>query len=230
MRIRRRILLSVLGVLIAFVGVIGIFVYRAVRTFDVAISDSAKGTEPGALVSVKQIAQYPAFVAQLLLSSVGLPAPISVSHGITLYRVTYRTTNFDGSGVVASGLVALPNDAPAARVVVYHHGTIVHRNTAPSSSRFGEGALVAAAVTGNGGILIAPDYIGLGESHALHPYMCAKSTSTASIDFLRAARTLVEHLRGEWPGSLCLMGFSQGGMPRLSLREISKNCTTRGFW
>ena len=134
-----------------------------------------------------------------------------MSHGITLYRVTYRTTNFDGSGVVASGLVALPNDAPAERVVVYHHGTIVHRNTAPSSSRFGEGALVAAAVTGNGGILIAPDYIGLGESHALHPYMLPKSTSTASIDFLRAARTLVEHLRGEWPGSLCLMGFSQGG-------------------
>ena len=211
MRIRRRILLSVLGVLIALVGVLGIFVYRAVRTFDVAIPDSAKGDEPGALVSVKQIAQYPAFVAQFLLSSVGLPEPIRVSHGITAYRVTYRTTNFDGSGVVASGLVALPSDGPAERVVVYHHGTTVQRNMAPSGSRFGEGVLVAAAVTGNGGILVAPDYIGLGESHALHPYMRAKSTSVASIDFLRAARTLVEHLRGEWPGSLCLMGFSQGG-------------------
>ena len=175
MRIRRRIVLSVLGVLIALAGALGIFVYRAVRTFDVAIPDSAKGIEPGALVSVKRIAEYPAFVAQFLLSSVGLPEPIRVSHGITAYRVTYRTTNFDGTGVVASGLVALPSDGPAERVVVYHHGTIVQRKTAPSASRVGEGVLVAAAVTGNGAILVAPDYIGLGESHALHPYMCAKA-------------------------------------------------------
>jgi len=41
--------------------------------------------------------------------------------------------------------------------------------------------------------------------------MDAKTTSSTSIDFLHAARALVEHLQGEWPASLYLMGFSQGG-------------------
>ncbi len=223
MRLRSRILFGVLIALLAIFGVLGIFAYSALRTVAVAIPESANGEQPGALVSAHRIARYPDFVVQFLLSSVGLPEPISVSHGITLYRVTYRTTSFDGSGIIASGLVALPNDATPKRVVVYLHGTTVQRKTAPSGSRFGEGALIAAAVAGTGNDLLAPDYIGLGESHALHPYMCSKATTSASIDFLRAAQTLVEQLQGNWPGDLCLMGFSQGGHATFALqRELEK--------
>jgi len=223
MSLRRRIFLSVVVFLFALGGLLGIIAYSALRTLTVSIPESEKGTGAGALVSAHRIARFPAFVAQLLLSSVGLPEPISVSHGITLYRVTYRTTNYDGSDVVASGLVALPNDARADRVVVYHHGTTVQRRTAPSESRFGEGTLVAAAVSGNGSILVAPDYIGLGESQALHPYMYARTTSSASIDFLRAARRLVEHLQGAWPDSLYLTGFSQGGQATFAVeRDLEK--------
>jgi pimeloyl-ACP methyl ester carboxylesterase len=223
MRLRRRILRGVLIAVIALFGVLGIFVYSALRTVAVAIPESAKGDEPGTLVSAHRIAKYPAFIVQFLLRSVGLPEPFSVSHGITLYRVAYRTANFDGSGIIASGLVAVPNDGPARRVVVYLHGTTVQRKMAPSESRFGEGALVAAAVTGTGNILVAPDYIGLGESDVLHPYMYAKASSSASIDFLRASRTLVEELHGDWPDDLCLMGFSQGGHATFAVeRELQK--------
>jgi pimeloyl-ACP methyl ester carboxylesterase len=223
MRLRRRILLSVLIALVALFGILAIFAYSALHTVAVAIPESAKGAEPGSLVSAHRIAKYPAFLVKFLLSSVGLPEPVSVSHGITIYRVTYRTTNFDGSGIIASGLVALPNDGRAERVVVYLHGTTVQRKMAPSGSRFGEGALIAGAVAGTGNVLLAPDYIGLGESHALHPYMDAKATSSASIDFLRASRRLVEELQGAWPDDLCLMGFSQGGHATFALeRELEK--------
>src|ERR1700758_2799625 len=100
MRLRSRILFGVLIALLAIFGVLGIFAYSALRTVAVAIPESANGEQPGALVSAHRIARYPAFVVQFLLSSVGLPEPISVSHGITLYRVTYRTTSFDGSGII----------------------------------------------------------------------------------------------------------------------------------
>src|ERR1700685_131390 len=224
MRIRRRFLFSVLLVLVALLAASGILVYRAVGTFAVAIPESAKGNEPGALVAVERISKYPAFVAQFLLNTVHLPDPIHITHGITLYRVTYRTTNHDGSLVVASGLVALPNGHDCDRVVVYHHGTIVERRTAPSQSRVSDGVLVAVATAGTGGILVAPDYVGLGESLAMHPYMYAKTTSSTSIDFLHAARTLVEHLRGEWPVSLYLMGFSQGGHATFAVqRDLEKS-------
>jgi hypothetical protein len=65
-------------------------------------------------------------------------------------------------------------------------------------------------VTGIANILVAPDYIGLGESHAQHPYMYAKATSSASIDFLRASQTLVRELQGGWPDDLFDGVFSRG--------------------
>jgi len=206
----RRVLVWIVVVMIVLAGAIGGAVYRAVGTFPVAIPESLKGKQPGALVAVERTAKYPSFVVQYLIDSVHLPEPIDVTHGITVYRVKYRTTNHDGAVVVASGLVALPNGAAAGSVVSYHHGTTAQRNTAPSQPRFGEGTLIAAAVSGLGHITVAPDYIGLGTNRDPHPYMHAQTTAATSVDLLSAAHALVEHL-GEWPSSLYLIGFSQGG-------------------
>src|SRR6266480_2139049 len=103
---KRKILLGVLLVLVVLIGAVGIAAYCAVGTFAVAIPDSLRGHEPGALVAVERIGKYPRFVVKYILDSVDLPDPIDVAYGITLYRVQYRTTNHDGSAVVASGLVA----------------------------------------------------------------------------------------------------------------------------
>jgi pimeloyl-ACP methyl ester carboxylesterase len=223
MRVRRT-LFWVLLALVVLTGAVGIAAYCAVGTFAVAIPESLKGDNPGTLVAVKRTGTYPGFVAQYILNSIDLPDPIDVKYGITLYRVQYRTTNYDGSVVVASGLVALPNGSDLNSVVVYLHGTNAERRTAPSQRGFGEGLLVAAATAGTGSILVAPDYIGLGESRALHPYMHTKTTSSTTIDFLHAARGLVEHLRGKWPASLYLMGFSQGGHATFAVqRDLEKS-------
>jgi pimeloyl-ACP methyl ester carboxylesterase len=219
----RRIVIGILLVLVVLAGAAGIAAYRAVGTFAVAIPESLKGDRPSALVAVERIGKYPSFAVQYILNTVDLPDPIDVTHGITLYRVQYRTTNYDGSVVVASGLVALPNGNTLKSVVVYHHGTNAERRTAPSQSGLGEGVLIAAATAGTGNVLVAPDYIGLGESHAIHPYMYTRTTVSTSVDFLHAARGLVEHLRGEWPASLYLMGFSQGGHATFAVqRELEK--------
>jgi pimeloyl-ACP methyl ester carboxylesterase len=204
-------------------GALGIAAYSAVGTFTVAIPDSLKGTKPGSLVAVERFGKYPGFVAQYILNTVHLPDPIAVTDGVTLYRVQYRTTDYDGSVVIASGLVALPSRSILNSVVVYHHGTNVERRTAPSQPGLGEGLLVAAATAGTGHVLVAPDYLGLGESRTAHPYMHTKTTTTTSIDLLYAARALVEHLRGECPTSLYLMGFSQGGHATFAVeRELEK--------
>jgi dienelactone hydrolase len=220
----RRILVGILVVFIVSVGAFGIAAYRAVGTFAVTIPESLKGYGPGALVAVDRTGKYPSFAVQQILNTVDLPDPITVTHGITLYRVEYRTTNYDGSVVVASGLVALPNADALKSVVVYHHGTNAERRTAPSQPGLGEGLLVAAATAGTGNVLLAPDYIGLGVSQAIHPYLHTKTTVSTSIDFLYAARGLVEQLRGEWPDALYLMGFSQGGHATFAVqRELEKS-------
>lgn len=208
---KKKLLLTILSVLIVVAGVVGIAGYRTLGTFPVSIPEALKGGQPGSLITVDRIGKYPRLAVAYILSSVDLPDPIAVTDGMTLYRVQYRTTTYDGSPAVASGLVAIPHRDTLASVVVYHHGTNAERRTAPSQPGLGEGLLVAAATAGTGMILVAPDYIGLGESQALHPYMHTQATVSASVDLLRAARTLVEFLRGEWPTSLYLLGFSQGG-------------------
>jgi hypothetical protein len=221
-------LFGILLVLLVLVGSAGIAAYFAVGTFAVSIPDSLKGNNPGALVAVDRIGKYPAFVTRYILNTVDLADPIDVTDGITLYRITYRTTNHDGSVVIASGLVALPNANTFNSVVVYHHGTNAERRTAPSHPGLGEGLLVAAATAGTGNVLVAPDYIGLGESGALHPYMHTKTTSATSIDFLHAARAFVEQLHGRWPTSLYLTGFSQGGHATFAVqRDLEKSQDAR---
>jgi len=106
---------------------------------------------------------------------------------------------------------------------MYLHGTNAERVTAPSQPGLGEGMLIAAAVAGTGHILLAPDYIGLGESHAPHSYMHTRTTVSTSVDFLHATANLVEHLRGQWPTSVYLIGFSQGGHAALAVqRELEQ--------
>lgn len=72
---------------------------------------------------------------------------------------------------------------------------------------------------GSGDIFLAPDYIGLGESREIHPYMHVESTSNAVIDFLKASQAFVEHLGISWPSDLYLMGFSQGAQASLIVQR-----------
>jgi hypothetical protein len=176
-------------------GTVAIAAYRALGTFPVEISESLKGDKSGALVAVERTGKYPRFAMQYLLDSVDLPRPIHVTYGITLYRVQYRTRNYDGSVVVASGLVALPNRSDLNSVVIYHHGTTGQRHAAPSQPGLGEGVLIAAATSGMGHVLVAPDYIGLGESRVTHPYMYVREDAR-----IRMPTTSHQPLR-PYPGS-----------------------------
>jgi pimeloyl-ACP methyl ester carboxylesterase len=215
----RRILIGVLATVVVLGGALGIVTYRAIGTFAVEVPESLSGDEPGALVAVERIGKYPRFAAKYILNSIDLPESIEVKCGITVYRLRYRTTNYDGSPVIASGLLALPETSALNTVVAYHHGTNCLRRDAPSQPGLGEGLLVAAATAGSGHVLVAPDYIGLGESRDIHPYMHSRVTASASIDCLRAARGFVEHLRGHWPTALFLLGFSQGGHATFAVQQ-----------
>lgn len=207
----RRVFPIILAVVVGVAAVLGVLVYRAVGSFEVAVPAELRGEEAGALVSVTRTGKYPRIAVRRIVDAVGLPSALEVSNGITLYRVAYRTPNFDGSMVVASGLVALPNGVAADSAVSYQHGTSAQRDAAPSQPGLNEGLFLACVAAGRGQVLLAPDYIGLGESRESHPYMHADTMSSACVDFLRAAHALVTHLRGEWPSKLFLLGFSQGG-------------------
>ena len=184
--------------------------------------------EAGTPRSVERIRHYPALVSRVLLRMADLPVPVSVEHGVTLYRVEYWTAGAGGERTHASGVVALPRTGRARGVVSYQHPTRTSRENVPSTPSRAT-LLAAIAFAGHGYILVAPDYLGLGTGPGAHPYLHAATEASAVVDLLRAARDVVEHHGHDWPDALFLTGFSQGGHASLAAQRALEAAPVDGL-
>lgn len=209
-RIRRTLLVVVGATLLLLVAAAGAC-FWATRTFEVPISVDASVQAPGALCKAEQVGTYPATFLRVLRWWASPPESIPISCGIKIYRLRYRTTHHDGTSTMVSGLVAFPTRGTPRAVVSYQHGTNTNRHTTPSQPSPGEGLLGAALFAGNGYVFTAPDYIGLGSSTEVHPYLHAASTANAVVDLLRATHAFAGQLKIPCPQKILLTGFSQGG-------------------
>ncbi len=169
---------------------------------------------PGAVISVEPVGGHNALILRAMLWWADLPVKVPVADGMTMFRVRYWT-DLAGKPVEASGLMAVPYatlQGRAARgVVIYLHGTSPDRTNSPSAPAVQEGLLPAAIFGGGGYVLLAPDYIGLGRSHAAQTYLFAPATATATRDLLVAARAVAAAMALPQSPDLYLAGFSQGG-------------------
>jgi hypothetical protein len=138
-------------------------------------------------------------------------APETVRNGVDLYLVTYRTTGADGRPTTASALTVLPRtDTRSLRTVTWLHGTRVYRgDTASVSDNLDRAAAVLFAAGGDA--VVAPDYLGLGTGPGTHPYMLSRPTVSATLDALRASRTLAARSGRRLDREVLVSGFSQGG-------------------
>ncbi|MBZ4014450.1 lipase family protein [Streptomyces purpurogeneiscleroticus] len=170
-------------------------------------SERARG---GAVVSVEQAADLTAEeVAGELRGKIDSSR---VRYGVTAYRVTYRTTDSAGAPTTASQLVVLPrNGARRLSTVSWLHGTTVHRKDVASENPQSNDRLVALLFASTGRAVSAPDYVGLGSGEGFHPYGDPRATVAASVDGLRAARTLAHRNGRELKRKVQVSGFSQGG-------------------
>lgn len=158
------------------------------------------------------------------------PGGIAVRNGAKLYRMTYWTQVHDRP-VLASGLISIPDDGqPPKGVVAYLHGTNTTRARAPSQPDRVDGDEESAVFAGNGYILMAPDYVGLGVSSEPQAYVVTAAQVDASLDFLRASRTALMQLDLWTPPSLFLMGFSQGGQTAAGLHRALERQAAPGYW
>lgn len=147
----------------------------------------------------------------------------TVRYGVTAYRLTYRTVDTDGAPTTATGLFVLPKTSAgrALGLVSDTHGTMVHRDYAPSVGEdFGRLSPYLHAAAGKA--VAAPDYLGLGKGPGVHPYMDTRSAVTASEDMLRASAVAADRRGRALNGDVYLTGFSQGGQVAMAVaRELS---------
>lgn len=160
--------------------------------------------------------------ARKLLKGLGHPR-----YAVRAYSVDYRTRGVAADWVVASGLALVPlarsAEGQTFPMLSYQHAPIFERDRAPSNpARCAEAKLITLVFATRGTIVSMPDYLGLGRSSVVHPYLHASSEALASLDMLRATRQLCEKL-GVQHDRLFLTGYSQGGHATMALQRLMES-------
>ncbi|HYQ62160.1 lipase [Actinophytocola sp.] len=163
--------------------------------------------------------------AEVVAYLAGYELPTSaVRDGVDLYLLTYRTTGVDGRPTTASALAVLPRTRERTlRTVTWLHGTRVFRgDTASVADNLDRAASVLFAASGYA--TVAPDYLGLGTGPGRHPYMVTGPTVGATVDALRATRTLAARSGQRLAPGVLVSGFSQGGQASMLVgRELARS-------
>ncbi|EGD54572.1 alpha/beta hydrolase family protein [Gordonia neofelifaecis] len=136
----------------------------------------------------------------------------------------YWTQDPEGKPVPTSGALFVPaGTAPKGGwpVVAYTHGTSGYGPGCGGQS--GADAKANRYITrlvDSGYAVVATDYVGLGRfDTGVHPYLNIRSEATATIDMLRAARSVEPSLSNRW----AVTGDSQGGQAALATAHLQRS-------
>jgi Secretory lipase len=150
-------------------------------------------------------------------------AGVEMRFDVAIYTITYQTLDAFGNITPASGVIGVPvGIQTGAPLLSFQHGTIIHRDHAPSVNSAETGADIALFLMGASGYLtLVPDYLGFGANDGLHPFMHAKTLAWSVIDLIRAVQSLASENHYPLNNQLFLAGYSEGGFATMATqREI----------
>ena len=189
-------------------GLCLVLVITACDTMPSAPEDSGSPVGRGAVIAAELIGQYPAAAISGRIEAFGLP--FAARYGADVYHLIYETIDGQGRVTQASGAAVVPTPVLGAlSILSFQHGTAVVKEDVPSREA---GEFIPGLALASDGYLVAlPDYLGMGDSPGLHPYLLARPTGTAVVDMLRAIRNLAQSRQWTLSGKLFLAGYSEGG-------------------
>jgi len=196
--------------------------------------DTPVGTEPdfswrGEILSAQELHTYSIEQTDSVLNSFD-PDLLTYpnNYPISIYRIVYKTVDWNNKETYASGAVVIPTGVTAGSpFCVYTHGTVVERYDVPGyeSDEIVLGILYAA----DGFVSVLPDYLGLGDSPGRHPYCHAATEATATIDLMRAAKYLCDSLVVALNGQTFIFGYSQGGHAAMATTKAIQESYSNEF-
>ncbi|MEZ4942006.1 MAG: T9SS type A sorting domain-containing protein [Saprospiraceae bacterium] len=158
-----------------------------------------------------------------LTTQFGIPF---IQFDVNFYRVSYTTTGLQGQPDTVSGLIVVPNDnSQVFPRLVYQHGTSGSKLDVPSFNILtnGEG-IIGLLFAGLGFTTLMPDYLGLGISDGVHPYVHAETEASVAVDMLAALPAFNSQYGVHTNEQLFITGYSQGGHAAMALhREVETN-------
>ncbi|NNC84009.1 MAG: T9SS type A sorting domain-containing protein [Flavobacteriales bacterium] len=140
-------------------------------------------------------------------------------YDVEFYKVVYNTVDANGNATIASGAFSKPvsDECTLFPISIYNHGTVLNKENVPS--RDNAEAFIGKFIASLGYYSLAPDYIGMGDSPGLHPYVHAQSEATAGVDLIRAMREHLVTIDEADNGELLITGYSQGGHAAMALHK-----------
>ena len=162
------------------------------------------------------------FLQTITTAEITATLGIPVAYDVNLYKVSYQTADVNGMQHTASGLICIPEaENTSFPLVCYQHGTVNGREDVPS--RLQGGYELALAFSAFGYIVCAADFVGLGDSPGVHPYVHAETEASAGVDLLLAAYEMSED--EDYPpfiigDQLFLGGYSQGGHASMAAHRL----------
>jgi pimeloyl-ACP methyl ester carboxylesterase len=162
------------------------------------------------------------------LSSISGLLNVTAMYDVRVLKLTYKTIDPDGNLTTASGVVAFPQKIGNATspLLSLQHGTIYLDSDAPSNESLlplsiYKTSIQAVIAASTGYLVVAPDYLGYGDSTvAVHPYMHADSLATSVIDLIRASQQYFASHSIRHNGQIFLAGYSEGGYATLAAHKI----------
>lgn len=190
-------------------------------------STGPAGETRGHIVSVTLAQTIPRSTIAQVIAQQGLSATFPATYGVRMFAIGYRTIDVEGRPTTATGAVFLPiSAAGAVPLMSYSHGTVTEKDDVPSNPQSEEGLATGVLFATTGAVVAMADYLGLGGSAGVHPYVHAASEASAGLDALRAARTLAGRQNVGLSDKLFVFGYSQGGQAAMALvKEIEEHAT-----
>lgn len=134
---------------------------------------------------------------------------IDAKYDVEVYYIEYTTKKINQEADTASGIISVPTSLDSKfPVMIYEHGTANDRNSVPSKD---DNQLLSAVIGTYGYVCMFPDYIGLGISKGLHPYLHPESEAWATIDLLKSIYNLSDEESLNINSQIFVTGYSQGG-------------------
>ncbi|MDA3906373.1 MAG: hypothetical protein PF484_09885 [Bacteroidales bacterium] len=174
----------------------------------------------GDLILATKISELTTSAINIGLLTSGTNTTLVPEYDIEMIKLTYSTIDGDGEPTTASGALFLPKTTGSFPLLSYHHGTLIKRSNAPSAmgSSSIEG-MVGALGASLGFISCLPDYLGLGVSELVHPYLQSELGASASIDMLLAAKNYCNENAISFTNDLYICGYSEGGYVTMSTHK-----------
>jgi acetyl esterase/lipase len=146
---------------------------------------------------------------------------IKTPAGVQAWKIRYTTTDDRGQQRQATAVVMAPREAlPRAKrnVIAWTHGTWgIAEGCAPSAHADFFGKTPATVAVRSGYVVVAPDYIGLGNPGP-HPFLVGTVTGRTVLDAVRAAQAIPGAAAGN---RFAVWGESQGGHAALWTGQLA---------